>query len=126
MLKRQCARQPWPVVTLMRGTAWLLTLLLVMFTWVWFRAVDSAQALAICAQMLAPTVTPTGDLSAESKFMACGFLILIALQLAQRRFQLLARLQTLPPIILGLLLGLLLSAIVLSPGNARAFIYFQF
>ena len=68
----------------------------------------------------------TDTLSPESKFMACGFLALIVLQLAQRRFLLLARLQTLPPIILGVLLGLLLSAIVLSPGNARAFIYFQF
>ena len=43
-----------------------------------------------------------------------------------RRFQLLARLQELRPVFFGLLLGLLLSAIVLSPGNARAFIYFQF
>ncbi len=120
------ARQSRPVATSLRGMAWLLTLLLVMFAWVWFRATDSAQALAICAQMLAPNSLLMGDLSAESKLMACGFLVLIALQLAQRHFQLLARLQTLPPIILGLLLGMLLSAIVLSPGNARAFIYFQF
>ncbi len=120
------ARQSWPIATFLRASAWLLTLLLVMFAWVWFRATDSAQALAICTQMLVPTMTLTGDLSPESKFMACGFLVLIALQLTQRRFQLLTRLQTLPPIMLGLLLGLLLSAIVLSPGNARAFIYFQF
>ena len=126
MLKRQYAQQPWPVATLMRGAAWLLTLLLVMFAWVWFRATDSAQAIAICTQMILPNSFQISDLSAESKLMACGFLVLIALQLAQRRFQLLARIQTLPPIILGLLLGLLLSAIVLSPGNARAFIYFQF
>ncbi len=124
-LKSLYARQSWPIAAFLRGGAWILTLLLVMFAWVWFRAADSAQALAICAQMLAPTAA-LGDLSAESKLMACGFLILIVLQLAQRRFQLLARLQTLPPVILGLLLGFLLSAIVLSPGNARAFIYFQF
>ena len=124
-LKSLYARQSWPIATVLRGGAWVLTLLLVMFAWVWFRAADSAQALAICAHMLTPTAA-LGDLSAESILMACGFLILIVLQLAQRRFQLLARLQTLPPVILGLLLGFLLSAIVLSPGNARAFIYFQF
>lgn len=120
------ARQSRPLATVLRGSAWLLTLLLVMFAWVWFRATDSTQAIAICAQMLVPTSTTSGDLRAESKLMACSFMLLIAMQLAQRRFQLLARLQTLPPILLGLLLGLLLSAIVLSPGNARAFIYFQF
>ena len=126
MLERFHARQSRPVATALRGLVWLLSLLLVMFAWVWFRASDSAQAIAICAQMLAPNALTMGDLSAETKLMACGFLVLIALQLAQRRFQLLTRLQTLPPIILGLLLGVLLSAIVLSPGNARAFIYFQF
>ncbi len=120
------ARQSRPIAILLRGSAWLLTLLLVMFAWVWFRAADSAQALAISAQMLAPNSNSISDFSAQSKLMASGFLVLIALQLAQRRFQLLARLQKLPPIFLGLLLGLLLTAIVLSPGNARAFIYFQF
>ena len=126
MLKKLYVRQSWFVALLLRASAWLLTLLLVMFAWVWFRATDSTQALAICTQMLRPTAMLTDTLSPESKFMACGFLALIVLQLAQRRFLLLARLQTLPPIILGVLLGLLLSAIVLSPGNARAFIYFQF
>ena len=126
MLKRLHASQPRAIATLLRGMAWLLTLLLVMFAWVWFRAADSAQAIAICAQMLSSNSLPSAALSAESKLMACGFVVLIGLQLAQRRFQLLARLQTLPPIILGLLLGVLLGAIVLSPGNARAFIYFQF
>ncbi len=125
-LKNLYARQSPTLAALLRGGAWLITLVLVMFAWVWFRATDGAQALAICAQMLMPHSMPSTDLSAESKLMACGFVILIALQLAQRRFQLLTRLQTLPPILLGLLLGLLLSAIVLSPGNARAFIYFQF
>lgn len=125
-LKRVHARQSWPIALLMRCAAWLLTLLLVMFAWVWFRATDAVQAMAICAQMLVPNSLQLNDLSAQTKLMACGFLVLIGLQLAQRRFQLLARLQTLSPIILGVLLGLLLTAIVLSPGNARAFIYFQF
>ena len=126
VLERFHARQPWPIALLLRCAAWLLTLLLVMFAWVWFRAIDATQALAICAQMLAPNSLQVNDLSAQTKLMACGFLVLIGLQLAQRRFQLLARLQTLPPMLLGALLGLLLTAIVLSPGNSRAFIYFQF
>ncbi len=120
------AKQSWLFAKLLRGLGWLLTLLLVMFAWVWFRATDSTQAITICVQMLTPGSMSSSDLSSESKFMACGFFVLIVLQLAQRRFQLLARIQKLPPILLGLLLSLLLSAIVLSPGNARAFIYFQF
>lgn len=126
MLKRVYVLLPLPFAALLHASAWLATLLLVMFAWVWFRAADSAQAFAICTQMLIPSSNDLGNLSPESKLMACGFVILIALQLAQRRFQLLTRLQTLPPIIFGLLLSLMLSAIVLSPGNARAFIYFQF
>ena len=125
-LTKMSARQSRPLAVLLRGSAWLLTLLLVMFAWVWFRAADSAQAIAMCAHMLAPNLNSISDLSAQSKLMVSGFLVLIALQLAQRRFQLLARVQKLPAIFLGLLLGMLLTAIVLSPGNARAFIYFQF
>ena len=34
--------------------------------------------------------------------------------------------QRLPAAVLGLLLGLLASLILLSPGNSNAFIYFQF
>jgi alginate O-acetyltransferase complex protein AlgI len=111
---------------LLKPLVWLLTLFAVMFAWVFFRAVDSAQALAICAQMLSVSSMPSASLSPMETLMLWAFLLLLSAQLLQRRFLVLTRLQNAPVWLLGPLLGLILSAIVLSPGNARAFIYFQF
>jgi alginate O-acetyltransferase complex protein AlgI len=120
------ARQIAPVRQWICALSWLLTLALVMLAWVWFRAGDSAQAIAISLALLTPTAPALGAISPAAKLMACGFFMLIVCQLAERRYAILARLLTLHPLMLGPLLALLLTAIALSPGNARAFIYFQF
>lgn len=125
-LAQLISAQPIWLVPLTRACGWLVTLLLVMLAWVWFRAADASQAVAISAQMLQPKAEAFSGLPPAYRLMAWAFLLLIAFQLAERRWRLLARLPTLPPIVLGLLLALLSAAIVLSPGNARAFIYFQF
>lgn len=125
MVKLISAQPIW-LVMLMRASAWLLTLLLVMLAWVWFRAADAGQAFEISAQMSRPNAQAFSGLSPAYSLMAWAFLMLIGFQLAERRWRLLARLPMLPPVALGLLLAVLSAAIVLSPGNARAFIYFQF
>jgi alginate O-acetyltransferase complex protein AlgI len=114
------------VSLLLTPLSWLLTLVAVVFAWVFFRASDSAQALQICAQMLNIAGHPNAPLLPMETLMLWAFLLLLSAQLLQRRYALLLRLQHAPTWLLGPLLGLIFSAIVLSPGNARAFIYFQF
>ena len=55
-----------------------------------------------------------------------GFGLLVAWQWLMRAHSSEAFVQRLPAAVLGLLLGLLASLILLSPGNSNAFIDFQF
>mgnify|MGYP003620253705 FL=1 len=106
----------------------IVTLLAVMYAWVWFRADSLAQGWAISQRLLDLASLPAGlaDVTAAQWSALGGFALLVGWQWAMRPHSTETFVQRLPAAVLGLLLGLLASLILLSPGNSNAFIYFQF
>lgn len=106
----------------------LLTLLGVVYAWIWFRATSFADGWAISSQLFA---LGSFDLAAllgnfaQSLALSC-FLALLAVHWLFRNRDPKTWLAGLPAPWLALLLSILLILIVLSPGDSRAFIYFQF
>ena len=106
----------------------IATLLAVMYAWVWFRAGSLAQGWAISRQLLdlGSLRASLGTVSMAQWWALAGFGLLVAWQWLMRAHSTETFVQRLPAAVLGLLLGLLASLILLSPGNSNAFIYFQF
>jgi alginate O-acetyltransferase complex protein AlgI len=102
----------------------LLTLLLVVLAWTFFRAPDASTALHILA-LLWPA-TGTAPLGAEQKLALLAFAGVVVTQWVLRDSNVKELGMRIPAPALGLALGMLLAAIVLSPGDSHAFIYFQF
>lgn len=102
---------------------WLVTLLLVMLAWVFFRAQSLDQALHLLEILWLGTFAWPAP---AAQLVWWAFAGLLAAHGLERRYALSQHLARLPSIAMILLLAGLLSAIALSPGNARAFIYFQF
>ncbi len=121
-LPASAALRSWP----MRVCYGAFTLLIVVWAWVWFRAPDFSTATSLHRAMLGLPQGSSAALSAEAKVALAGFAVLVCAHVLTRSFDLRAALQRLPAVAAGLLWALLLSAIVLSPGAGRAFIYFQF
>jgi alginate O-acetyltransferase complex protein AlgI len=108
-----------------RPLAWCwsgLTLLLVMLTWIPFRAPDFAFTLHYLGQLAAPG----GGLDLNQGLTVIGFATLVVAQRCLREARFDAVAARLPVPALAALLALLLGAVVLSPGETYAFIYFQF
>ena len=109
--------------------AWAtLTLVAVVYTWVWFRATDLDHALAI-SRALADlpgllSAWPTRD--ARDTLALLAFAAIVAVHWAMRSTTVEDLMARTPTPLLALALGLMASAIVLSPGTSHAFIYFQF
>ena len=106
----------------------LLTLALVSLAWVWFRAPDFTTGLTVFQklfQLSAPTPLAAA-LEAGQKLALGTFAGLICTHWAFRNRDLKELCKRVPAPLLGLLLGVLLAMIVLSPGDNHAFIYFQF
>lgn len=101
----------------------LLTFIVVTLTWVLFRAADLAQAGAFFGDLVrldASTLDPAGWLALA---MMAALLIWHAVI---RRIEIDRVYADLPWPVRGGMVGLLLAAVLLSPGEHRAFIYFQF
>ena len=100
-----------------------LTFIVVTLTWVLFRAEDLAQAGQFYAALLGP---------GESTMNTAAWLALVAMavmlagQIIIRRLEIEDVYAAMAWPLRGLLLGLLLAAVLMSPGDSRAFIYFQF
>ena len=114
----------------LKTPAWagvLVTFTLVCFTWVFFRATDMATALRLCGEMLGaggahvPLVVPSSKL-----LVFLGTLATLGVQWRFRRESIEASLLTFRPVVRVALLAGMLLLIVISPGDNRAFIYFQF
>jgi alginate O-acetyltransferase complex protein AlgI len=104
--------------------AWsAVTLLVVTLTWIPFRAPDLAYALDY---LIALTAVGEMNFSVDQGFAALGFAALATVQHVVRDRPLEQVFNRLPTVVLGLLLAVLLSAVVLSPGETHAFLYFQF
>jgi alginate O-acetyltransferase complex protein AlgI len=106
----------------------LLTLALVSLAWVWFRAPDFTTGLTVFQklfQLSAPAPLAAAH-DAGQKLALGTFAGLICTHWAMRNRDLKQLTGRIPAPLLGLLLGVLLAMIVLSPGDNHAFIYFQF
>jgi len=102
----------------------LVTLLFVVLAWVWFRAPDFATGCGIVHKLL---VIQSGNALGAAQKLAIGtFVALVATHWLMRERDLKTLAVRVPAPALGIALGLLLAAIVLSPGDNHAFIYFQF
>lgn len=111
-----------------RALLWLLTLLAVMYAWVWFRAESITLALYLSVKLMDLSALIGGLPSLEYHhwlaLLTFGSMLLVHLIW---RHQLLPQwLEKCPLPVLVLLYFVLMLAIVLSPGEGNAFIYFQF
>jgi alginate O-acetyltransferase complex protein AlgI len=111
----------------MRLPGGLLTFALVCVAWVFFRANDLASGLAIVAAMFG--VNTGQDLIPATHLTGLALLTIGLMLMAHwlmRDRSLKDQLQVLPVWLKAPLLALMLAAVVLTPGENRAFIYFQF
>jgi D-alanyl-lipoteichoic acid acyltransferase DltB (MBOAT superfamily) len=102
----------------------LLTLLLVVIAWIFFRASDAQGALHIVA-LLWPSAS-AATLDAAQKLALYAFAGVVVVQWFMRDRDIKELGVIVPAPLLGAALGTLLAAVVLSPGDSHAFIYFQF
>jgi alginate O-acetyltransferase complex protein AlgI len=105
----------------------LLTYTLVNVTWVFFRAKDFTIAWHVLGGMAganahAKPILPTVFLAAVATFIPA----ILAAHWYMRERTLEEVIARTPPIVIGLLWGLMAFAIVISQGSGNAFIYFQF
>ena len=106
----------------------LITLIGVCFAWAWFRAADVGSGWRITQMLLDLPAIAAGvpHLQTVQSLILAIFAMLVLIQGIFRHRGPVALFARLPAIWLGLLLGLMLALIVLSPGDNHAFIYFQF
>jgi D-alanyl-lipoteichoic acid acyltransferase DltB (MBOAT superfamily) len=111
-----------------RAAYGIVTLVLVCLAWVWFRAHDVAAAWRITTRLFDVASLPAAlaSLTIDQRIAAGAFGLVVVVQWLFRERGPIALFERLPAPLLGLLLGVLLSMIVLSPGTNHAFIYFQF
>lgn len=107
---------------------WLITLLSVMFAWVWFRVSDFEQGMVWSLKLLSVAEIRHNARSAlfDYPMVFICFFALIFIQLIFRNVTLESLINKIPLPILALILGLLSALIIISPGDSNAFIYFQF
>ncbi|MBB5207388.1 MBOAT family O-acyltransferase [Chiayiivirga flava] len=101
----------------------LLTLVVVVLTWIPFRAPDLGYALDYAGALFGGGAAA---LSVDQQFAITGFAALVATHCLSRNRGIEDTVARLPAPALAAALALLLVAIVLSPGETHAFIYFQF
>jgi len=122
---RGLAARPWLAARPLQFLYSLFTLLVVMWAWVWFRAGDFATATRVHRALLGRGAESAAP-STEAVVAIAVFVLLWLAHWASRSLNLRAGLARLPAWLAGILWGVLLSAMILSPGAGRAFIYFQF
>ena len=116
-------RDRWNVAPL-RFLYGLVTLFFVVLAWVWFRAADFPAGCDIFHKLF--SAQGADVLLAAQKLALLAFGGVVAVHWLMRERDLKASIARVPAPLLGVVLGLLLAAIVLSPGDNHAFIYFQF
>jgi D-alanyl-lipoteichoic acid acyltransferase DltB (MBOAT superfamily) len=103
----------------------LFTFCVITVTWVWFRAPSLSSAVGILAQMFQPANT-AWVLNGAQQLALLSVVMLIVGQWTIRNTTIPEVIARTPAMITGLVVGLLVSLIVASPGDSHAFIYFQF
>lgn len=122
-LKPLAATWSWLASRPLQAFWMLLTFILVTLTWVLFRADTLGQAQAYYQALL----WPSRSVMSTAGWMALATMgLMLCWHAAMRHVEIEAVYARLVWPLRGVLLGLLLAAILLSPGENRAFIYFQF
>lgn len=107
--------------------SWLCTLLCVMYAWVWFRAESLQQAIDLTKRLF--FIVDSADkyfVNYSSALAVLVFVLVVMVQLIMRDKCLKELFCSMPAWLMGLMMGAMLAAVVLSPGLGVAFIYFQF
>jgi D-alanyl-lipoteichoic acid acyltransferase DltB (MBOAT superfamily) len=100
-----------------------LTLVVVVLTWIPFRAPDLAYSAAFFARLF---VRDGSWFDVDQGFAVLAFAAVVAVQHVVRSRSVDELFEKLPGAVLGAVLAMLVAGIVLSPGETHAFIYFQF
>jgi D-alanyl-lipoteichoic acid acyltransferase DltB (MBOAT superfamily) len=100
-----------------------LTLVVVVLTWIPFRAPDLAYSAAFFARLF---VRDGSWFDVDQGFAVLAFAAVVAVQHVVRSRSVDELFEKLPAAVLGAVLAMLVAGIVLSPGETHAFIYFQF
>jgi alginate O-acetyltransferase complex protein AlgI len=122
-LKPLAQRAAWLGAAALRPVYALATFVVVTLTWVLFRAEDLPQAGRFYTDLLTPS---SASLNTAGVLALVAMAGLVAWHAAIRKIEIESLYARLAWPARGLLLGLLLAAVLLSPGENRAFIYFQF
>jgi alginate O-acetyltransferase complex protein AlgI len=118
-------RVRWPRSPLTSFAYGVVTLFFVMLAWVWFRASDAASAWLIVRHLFGAAGF-AGALDPSQTLALIAFAGVVVTQIAMRERELMSDIERVTRPLLGLLLGILLALVVMSPGDNHAFIYFQF
>lgn len=107
---------------------WLLTLLLVMFAWAWFRVTTLEQGMTWTLKLFnfAAVLDSAGSVLPEFSFILACFAGLVAIHVLFKDSNLEVLLSKIPLVLLALMMAVLTACIIISPGDSNAFIYFQF
>lgn len=104
----------------------LLTFPAIVLTWVWFRSAELSMAWNTSLAMLSINHFKAVALTGAQLLAISAIVLLVSGQLLLNKHSLTDILARIPSAVLGALLALMASAIILSPGESYAFIYFQF
>ncbi len=107
---------------------WLLTLLLVMFAWAWFRVTTLEQGMAWTLKLfnVPALLESASSVLPEFAFVLACFAVLVATHVLFKHINLETLLSKIPLTVLALMMAVLAACIIISPGDSNAFIYFQF
>lgn len=106
----------------------LLTFLVITLTWVWFRSESFPEAWHSTAELLhlSNLFSPLPKFSGAQLLSVIAIFSLVTWQWMWKEKTSVEVISKLPSPLVGVMLGLCLAAIILSPGESNAFIYFQF
>ena len=109
-----------------KGLGIVITFPLICFTWVFFRATSTTHAMQVCGAMIG--IGDAENVLRFSDVATIGLITVIGLLLAMvcRSMTLEAVWQRVPRLIAVAGLVAMIAIIWMSPGDERAFIYFQF
>jgi alginate O-acetyltransferase complex protein AlgI len=104
-----------------------LTLLGVMYGWVWFRSRSFGQGWEFSRALVGAADDAASRVSSfDGGLMLASFIAMVAVHAVFRRVEVREWLGRVGAIPLALMLAVMLALIVMSPGDGQAFIYFQF
>lgn len=108
--------------------SWFITLIAVMYAWVWFRAESVSQAVLFTRKLInfEAAVASYSVIGAQAKISLYIFFILVLVHVIFKKTIFEEFISNLKPVFLIVLITFLIVSISLTPGGSNAFIYFQF